>query len=117
MKKLIFYLTSLCLFGCYNNILEEEPCDALMLEEVRYAAHVYPIIGKSCAIPECHTTGFENGNFNDFHDVRAKAQSGMLEFMITTDQMPHGATHGPRFLTTCEISIIKKWIKDGALNN
>jgi hypothetical protein len=78
---------------------------------------VYPIVNKTCAIPQCHTTNFEHGNFNLFDEIKKKADSGKLIFMIETHQMPHGFTDGPFYLTTCEIETIKKWVKEGAKNN
>lgn len=99
---------------------EAEPpteCAALSISAVSYIRNVYPIIGTSCALPDCHNHGFENGDFNDFPVVQEKARSGKLVFMIEQREMPHGFTNGPTYLTSCEIEIIKKWVNEGANNN
>jgi hypothetical protein len=113
---MILFLSSM-IAGCENHINEMEPCETLTTEDPDYSTQVYPIIGHSCAIPGCHVTGFEKGDFNRFEEVKSKAENGTLEFMIVTDQMPHGNTPGPKYLTDCEIEIIKNWIKNGAKFN
>ena len=64
-----------------------------------------------------HKLVLKHRNFNLFDEIKKKADSGKLIFMIETHQMPHGFTDGPFYLTTCEIETIKKWVKEGAKNN
>jgi hypothetical protein len=115
MTKLcvVLFLSSM-IIGCENHINEMEPCEELIIGEPTYSSQVYPIISRSCAIPGCHVSGFEKGDFTRFEEVKNKVDNGIFEFMIDTDQMPHGNTPGPKYLTVCEIVIIKNWIKNGA---
>ena len=119
MKKssTIILTASLLLTQCLNNKEEIGDCPALSLPQTSYSANVYPIIGKTCAIPQCHTGDFEYGNFTEFEELKKRVDNGKLRFMIESHQMPHGFTNGPRYLTTCEIETIKKWINEGAPNN
>lgn len=117
MNKVITIVIVICLSGCYSNMYEVEPCETTSVEELSYSLHIKPIINVTCAIVGCHVVGFEKGNFTNPEEVIEKAKSGKLEFMITTEQMPNGATHGPQYLTNCEITTIKRWIQNGAQNN
>ena len=103
--------------GCANHVNEPEPCEFAGSGEVLYSRDVYPILSTSCIFSGCHTTEFNYGNFTRFEDVKEKAESGKLEFMIVTGQMPHGNTTGPKYLNDCEIRTIKTWIKNGANND
>jgi hypothetical protein len=119
MRRIIVFLISIILVQCRDNVNIEDvgECAALSQPSTSYSIYVYPIVSKVCAIPDCHTTGFEYGNYNKFDEFREKASNGKLLFMIERHQMPHGFTKGPQYLTTCEIETIKKWINEGALNN
>jgi hypothetical protein len=86
-------------------------------DQVDYFVDVYPIIDRTCSIPDCHVNGFAYGNFKNADEVKKVADNGKLEFMIVTRQMPAGFTQGPSFLTDCEIKIITTWIRSGASTN
>src|SRR5215218_480901 len=112
----VFVMLNLC--ACTYYTAEVIPCDGQLVDRnISYKSDVSPIIGKTCALSGCHVTGFENGDFTSFDDIKKKADSGMLELMITTAQMPASDTQGPKSLTACEIELIKNWIKEGAVNN
>jgi hypothetical protein len=117
MKKNWIFLTVVILMQCKDNVEEIGECPALALSQTSYSIHVYPIVTKTCAIPNCHTADFEYGNFSQFEEFKKKADDGELNFMLETHQMPHGFTDGPRYLTSCEIETLKKWINEGANNN
>jgi hypothetical protein len=117
MKTLRLILTMAILSQCRDITEEIGDCSALSLDQVSYSVYVYPIVSKTCAIPQCHSVDFEYGNFNNFEEFKKKADNGKLKFMIESHQMPHGFTDGPLYLTTCEIETIKKWIDEGANNN
>ena len=117
MKNILTLLAILSLFQCKDAIEEIGECPALELTQVSYSTHVYPIVNKTCAIPQCHSGDFEYGDFNQFREIKERADNGKLKFMIETHQMPHGFTEGPQYLTSCEIETMKKWINEGAANN
>jgi hypothetical protein len=118
MKKYVFGLSLLLSFmQCTDNIEPIGECPSLAASEIKYSANVYPIVATTCAIPDCHSAGFEHGDFNLFEDLKLRADNGKLRFMIDKHQMPHGFTDGPTYLTTCEIETIKKWVNEGAKNN
>ena len=105
------------LIQCKDSVEEMGECTILAEPALSYSTHVYPIISKACAIPQCHIRDFEYGNFNEFEEVKKRADNGKLKFMLESHQMPHGFTKGPFYLTSCEIETIKKWIREGANNN
>ncbi|GHN01179.1 hypothetical protein WSM22_26680 [Cytophagales bacterium WSM2-2] len=117
MKKLIVLLAAALLVQCVNTKEELGDCPVLTAPQISYSVHVYPIVAKTCALPQCHTSDFEHGNFTRYEDLKKKADNGKLRFMIETHNMPHSFTDGPWYLTTCEIETIKKWIAEGAKNN
>jgi hypothetical protein len=115
MKHKMIFISLVIFIQCRENV---EPMDECTIpSNVSYAIHVYPIITKACAIPQCHIRDFDHGNFNRFEDLKKRTDNGKLKFMIETHQMPHGFTNGPRYLTSCEIETIKEWIREGANNN
>ncbi len=115
MKIIAIGLFAFAIISCTNNVGELAPCN--VSDKVLYFTDVYPIIDRTCAIPNCHVNGSQHGNFKNADEVKKVADNGRLEFMIVTRQMPAGITSGPSFLTDCEINIISKWIKNGASIN
>ena len=117
MKKAFLFIALASLWQCRDEVEVIGECAPLEVEKTSYSIHVYPIVSKTCAIPQCHSTDFEYGNFSKFTEVKKRADNGKLSFMIETHQMPHGFTEGPKYLTTCEIETIKKWVREGSVNN
>jgi hypothetical protein len=115
MKNKMIFIALTIFIQCKENVEYIGECN--IPPHVSYAIHVYPIITKACAIPQCHTRDFDYGNFNRFEDIKERADNGKLKFLIETHQMPHGFTEGPLYLTSCEIETIKEWIREGANNN
>lgn len=117
-KYQICIFLMLSVSACINEVREFETCDNGQLDEaVSYSLRVAPVIRGSCTLPSCHVNGFENGDFTDFNQLKEKAENGLLEMVITTDQMPPDFTEGPKLLTQCEKKIIIKWIDEGSPNN
>ena len=124
MRKLI-YITfkilclSVIVFGaCRNEQIVPVPCkNPVSKETISYNLDVYPVISSNCTLANCHVTGFEKGNFTNFDEIKKKADSGILKYMIVTQQMPHGNTKGQTYLTDCEKTKILTWIDAGAKNN
>lgn len=101
--------------GCSYDVLEID-CTTTNGDDISFALHVSPIIRSTCAIPNCHVTGFENGNFIRFQELKDNVASGKLEFMIENREMPPSNTDGPS-LSLCDIETIRAWISAGAVNN
>jgi hypothetical protein len=112
MKTLFIVLFAFVLMNCTSHVDPISPCSAP--DPVNYFIDVYPIIDRTCALPTCHVNGSQYGDFKNADEVKKVANSGKLEFMIVTRQMPAGITKGKTILTDCEITIIKKWINNGA---
>lgn len=115
MKIFAILLFAFVAIRCTTHVDPVSPCSPP--DTVRYFTDVYPIIDQTCALPTCHVNGFEHGNFKNADEVKKVADSGKLEFMIVTRQMPAGITNGKSILTECEITIIRKWIHNGATVN
>ncbi len=123
LKHIYFVLKLLCLsgiifLGCRSEKIVPEPCaNPVSKETLSYSLDVYPIIATDCTLPKCHITGFEKGDFTRYDELKKKADSGLLKYMIITQQMPHGNTKGQKYLTDCETTVILTWIEAGAKNN
>ena len=113
MRIIIIPFFAFAAMCCTARVDQISPC-LVSADTVHYFTHVYPIIDRTCALPACHVSGSENGNFKIATEVMSAAKSGRLEFMIVTKQMPAGTTRGKSILTDCEITIIRAWIHRGA---
>src|SRR5690242_4871773 len=111
MRHSILLLLALVAVSCISEVDPVTACEVSQ-DSVRYFAHVFPIIDRTCAVPTCHVNGFEHGNFNNSEDLQKAASSGKLEFMIKTRQMPPAISPGKLVLTDCEITTIRAWIKN-----
>ncbi|GHN01246.1 hypothetical protein WSM22_27350 [Cytophagales bacterium WSM2-2] len=115
MKTIVIVVVLLAFMRCTTHVDEPASCTPPVM--VNYFTDVYPIIDRTCALPACHVNNSLHGNFKNASEVKKAAESGRLEFMIVSRQMPAGDTRGKSFLTDCEITIIRTWIKNGALLN
>lgn len=122
-KSVTIHLVIVCLWviflgSCRNEKVDPIACeDPVSGETISYNLDVYPIISSNCILSNCHVTGFEKGNFTNFDEIKQKAESGVLRYMILTQQMPHGNTDGKYYLTDCEQTKILTWINAGSKNN
>jgi hypothetical protein len=121
MKKVFKWagvLATLQWSACTYDVVEVNPCDNLPVNRtISYATEITPIVTTTCALPGCHVTGFSKGDFTGYADLKKKADSGILEYKITSGEMPHPYTKGPKTLTACQIETFKRWISQGAPNN
>lgn len=87
------------------------------LDTISYNNHVKPIINQRCM--PCHNGVNQSGGFilDNHTDLSSTATSGTLLGVIRHEagylEMPRDAQKMP----DCEISVIEKWIAQGALNN
>ena len=121
MKKVLKWAgvaAALQLSACAYDVVEVNPCDNQPVNRaVSYANEITPITTTTCALPYCHVTGFSKGDFTGYADLKKTADSGILEYKITSGEMPHPYTKGPKSLTACQLETIKRWISQGAPNN
>jgi len=121
MKKVLKWagvFAALQLGACTYDVVEVNPCDNLPVNRsISYTTDILPIVTTTCALPACHVTGFSRGDFTGYADLKKKADSGILEYKITSGEMPPPYTKGPKSLTPCQSELIRKWINQGAINN
>ena len=114
MKKIFFLATvfSFLLVAC--TFEKAEPLSVGCSTQLSYAADIDTIIVEKCVI--CHTSGGSGtGDFTDFNVLKSKIDGGSFKTRVFTlkDMPPGGSTP----LTEAEISKLKCWIEQGALNN
>jgi hypothetical protein len=90
--------------------------DAQPSQEVSYKNDIFPIVSRSCAVPECHVGNFEKGDFKSYDDLKELADNGKLYFRLSNGQMPPANSQFPS-LSFCEVNTISKWVREGAKNN
>jgi hypothetical protein len=84
---------------------------------VTYALTVAPLLQKSCT--SCHNSNFASGgvNLSTYATVRTVALNGRLVGSINHDAGFRAMPQGGSKLPDCDISQVRKWVTDGALNN
>ena len=82
-----------------------------------YVSDVVPIISQTCAIPNCHVSGFNFGDYTSYDDLKAQDDMELLRGQIESGAMPPSNTAGPSELTDDEKAILLCWIEQGALDN
>lgn len=85
-----------------------------------YAAAVQPILQNNCY--ECHSNSQSASSgggirLQEYADVKVRVNNGSLYGAITHSQGYEPMPQGKAKLDACTISVIKKWIDAGALNN
>lgn len=121
--KLVLLLLSggLWLAACASENGEDQlgtdPAPTCDTANVTYALTVTPLLQGNCIA--CHNSSLPSGNVNlsTYAGVRTVALNGRLVGTISHaagfPAMPQGAAKLP----DCDISKIRKWVTDGALNN
>lgn len=124
MKKLSIPVIALILSSCYytnQETLYGKPGGDCNPSMAMYSMDILPILQTNCL--SCHSTaavaGGDGGghNFEIFSVLKTMALNGKL--VGSVDHLP-GFFPMPQFgnkLGDCEISKIKIWVKNGALNN
>ena len=99
-----------------NDPMEEEgECDGI---NISYMDDIVPIINESCAISNCHVSGFPSGDFTSYDGLKAKADGGQLVSRVVLQQnMPPNNSSGPTSLSDDQIMAFKCWLEAGAPDN
>lgn len=105
--------------GCYYDNEEElyefyyasNPCDT---SSSTFSGTIFPIIQGNCSISGCHVAGGSGpGLLENYDQVKSIVDNGKLESrVLVLRNMPPS---GP--LTDCQISLIERWLNNGAQNN
>ena len=124
MKKVIISgCILLGLAGCYNDKYDQlypapvtngttNTCDTT---NVSYTTTIQPLIASSCVLSGCHDGSTRSAhNFSTYTQLIVDT-STLVSYVDGTnsDRMPKNGAP----LTTCNISKISAWIKQGAKNN
>ena len=117
-----FLLTILILPSCGDDggsmMDDQQPTIDCSGVDPSYMTDVFPIIQATCARPDCHVEGFQNGNFLTYEGFKQQIDQGDVQRRaIELRDMPPDNTTGPQDLTEAQVKIIHCWIEDGAPNN
>lgn len=128
MKRLTFSLATLLVFmlslvsACKDDNEEDlnpqpQPKPNCDTNAITYSGHVQSILKSNCY--SCHSTGTASGGvILDTHaGVKAQADNGKLVGVISHTAGFKPMPQGGAKLSDCNISIIKKWVDDGAVIN
>ncbi len=113
--------------GCYNDTITELYPNIVICDTstVTWATHVQPIMQQNCAVSSCHDAQTQQSNYDfaKYVDVKRAADDksrdelGMLLGTVTHaagySQMPSGK---PK-MDECTLMKLKKWVREGALEN
>lgn len=124
MRKLIIPVLFLVFYGCYydnEETLYGKPGGSCNTSSVTYSTDIVPIFQTNCFV--CHSASLvsEGGgggyNLQDYNVVKMLALNGRLVGAVS-----HAAGYSPMpkygtKLNDCNISMIKVWVTNGALNN
>ncbi len=124
MNKLIRIILSLLILTTYNctkrnfkqlhpsPVIEQSTCDTL--STISYSLQVVKILNDNCN--NCHYTGGTSPDLTNYNGTLSSAQNNLLSSVVwdgNASNMPKSAAK----MSTCDITIIKKWILAGAPNN
>ncbi len=112
--------------SCTKDIGKVEPNKELLSgqidtcsQNISFSKHIAPIINNSCALPTCHVpSGFKD--FSTYSQLKTVIDAGSNYFISRIKPgggMPPSYSTNPTPLTSCEVSKIESWIKDGYSNN
>lgn len=124
MKVITISVLLLVLFGCYYDNQEAlfgKPTGGCNTTDVKFSTDILPIFQTYCFV--CHSSALvtEGGgggyNLQAFSVVQTLALNGRLVGAVS-----HAPGYSPmpkygNMLIDCNISLIKVWVNNGALNN
>lgn len=88
---------------------------------VSYSLNIVPILQTNCtAVPSCHNQnnlGANSDNYSTYRGFQTDAQSYLVmqRLDLPSSNVHHMPLNGN--LNPCDTMIIRKWIKNGCLNN
>jgi hypothetical protein len=120
MKYIIlFFSIALSISSCtYDK--NEVAVVPLTTETVYYSKSIKPIITTNCTFDSrCHAQGgFGPGYYEDFNALKTAVNSGKFKNRVfDLKDMPPSYAPSKGVLSTNDITLLKSWIVQGALNN
>lgn len=115
---LVASMLSACFYDSEEFLFPEtdNTCDTT---QITFALGVKPILQNSCY--SCHSNSTSSlGNnirLEDYADVKTRADNGSLLGSISHSGGYAAMPSGSAKLEDCKITLIRKWIEDGAPNN
>ncbi|WP_191906983.1 c-type cytochrome domain-containing protein [Adhaeribacter soli] len=100
--------------GAKNETCSTVTCDST---NVTYSRTIFPIIQSNCL--GCHSGASASGglNYSTHAGLAAVARNGRLVGAVSHKAGYKSMPQGGNKLSDCNITLIKKWVRDGALNN
>lgn len=122
MMRFCFLIVCVILFSCTADkgtllISEvESGCDSTI--SVTYTNKVKSIATTNCTFSGCHDAGSGNGDFTTYSGVKIKVDNGTFnQRVLVLKDMPPSHSPGPKFLSQCDLALLRKWVNDGAPEN
>lgn len=126
-KKVAIALLAIpvALTSCYyDNFKELHPENAVpssgstcdTISAISYSLQITPILTAACT-GNCHNGTSSGHIMTNYTAVKADAVSGALYGSVAQDGSAQNMPQGGSKLSTCDITMIKKWAAAGAPNN
>ncbi|HEX2900136.1 MAG TPA: hypothetical protein VHS96_10485 [Bacteroidia bacterium] len=117
-----------CSFNNVEDDLLPDPidiCDPADTSIVSFQDTIFPIFTKYCsnnANGDCHWTGAPTPkpDYTAYAGIKQKIDEGRIQarlFNQDPSPMPPSFSQGPQSLSNCEITLLQRWIAQGAPNN
>ena len=110
MRSLLFAFTwgLVSFMSCTMDKFETDPCAS-----VSYTETIRPLVASRCALPGCHVSGFQPGDFSDYAVLKQKVEKGTLQLMVLSlNNMPPSDK-----LSEEEKALLQCWIQSGATDD
>ena len=117
-----------CTYKNGNQINPLQDCSGLMPDTVSFSKNIIPLLTTNCAIPTCHSGSKPAGSLNldasAAYSQLGKSGSGYIDTLNPTYSVLYSSlvsTSTPmppnESLSTCNLQLIQKWMKQGGKNN
>ena len=83
-------------------------------DSATYTLKVKKLIETNCAIPNCHTSGFGNGDFTSYGGLKSKVDNGSVKDRIKNQDRPMPPLDKGGLLSNDKIKLIECWLDKGA---
>lgn len=117
-----------CTFDNIEDDLRPDPvdiCDPNDTTTVSFQDTIFPIFTKYCsnnANGDCHWTGasIPKPDYTTYAGIKQKIDEGRIQarlFNHDPSPMPPSNSAGPQTVSDCELTLLHRWIAQGAQNN
>lgn len=114
IPALLLFLVTSCYYDNEDYLYPDNGCDTT---NVTYSGSVAPILATNCN--NCHNPGSPSGGVivNNYADLKVVVDNGRFWGSINHEQGYQPMPRNSPKLSECNLTKIKKWIDDGALDN